>query len=52
MSQPTTSPISGLQIFYKDSGAGQPVVFSHGSPVLLISHVTGCAWTIHPIEAR
>ena len=41
----------GMQIFYHDGGAGQPVVFSHGSPVLLIS-VTGCAWTVHPIRAR
>jgi hypothetical protein len=24
------------QIFYKEWGAGQPVAFSHGSPVLLI----------------
>jgi non-heme chloroperoxidase len=26
----------GTQIFYKERGAGQPIVFSHGSPVLLI----------------
>jgi pimeloyl-ACP methyl ester carboxylesterase len=25
-----------VRIFYKDWGAGPPIVFSHGSPVLLI----------------
>jgi hypothetical protein len=34
----------GTQIFYKDRGAG--------TPMPLISHVTGCAWTVHPIGAR
>ena len=42
----------GTQIFYKDWGAAKPMVSGHGSPVLLISHITGCAWTIHPIGAR
>jgi hypothetical protein len=42
----------GTQMFYKDWDAGPPIVRSHGSPVLLISHITGCAWTVHPIGAR
>jgi hypothetical protein len=36
--------LGGTQIFYKDWGAG--------TPMPLISHVTGCAWTVHPIGAR
>jgi hypothetical protein len=38
------------QIFDKERGTGQPIVFSHGSPVLLI--LTRYAWTVHPITAR
>jgi hypothetical protein len=41
----------GTQMFYQDRGPGQPIVRSHGAPVL-DSHVTGCAWTVHRIGAR
>src|ERR1700678_1058194 len=30
---PTITTIDGVQIFYKDWGAGQPIVFSHGWPL-------------------
>ena len=30
---PTITPKDGIQIFYKDWGAGQPIVFSHGWPL-------------------
>lgn len=40
------------QTFYEDRGPGQPIVRSHGSPVLLIPTSTGYAYTVHPIEAR
>jgi non-heme chloroperoxidase len=30
---PTITTKDGAQIFYKDFGSGQPVVFSHGWPL-------------------
>ena len=30
---PTVTTKDGLEIFYKDWGSGQPIVFSHGWPL-------------------
>ncbi len=30
---PTINTKDGVEIFYKDWGAGQPIVFSHGWPL-------------------
>jgi pimeloyl-ACP methyl ester carboxylesterase len=40
----------GTQIVYQEWGAGQPIVFSHGSSAFSIP--TGHAWTVHPIGPR
>jgi len=41
----------GTQIFDKDRVPDKPIVFSHGSPVLLIP-TSPDARTVHPIGAR
>ncbi len=30
---PTITTTDGVEVFYKDWGAGQPIVFSHGWPL-------------------
>ena len=32
-SMPTITTKDGIEIFYKDWGSGQPIVFSHGWPL-------------------
>jgi hypothetical protein len=50
MTESTTR--DSAEMFYKDWGAGQLIVRSHGATGASDSHVTGCAWTVHPIGAR
>jgi non-heme chloroperoxidase len=40
----TVTTKDGVEIFYKDWGKGQPIVFSHGWPVRLDCPRRPCRW--------
>ena len=46
---PFITTADGTQIFYKDQGSGQPVLFSHGWP---LSAMKLPGWTSRPVRTH
>ena len=45
---PTITTKDGTEIFYKDWGSGQPIVFSHGWPLSADDWDTQLLFFVHP----